>query len=640
MNAKQALATLIIFFGAGGTAYADSIDWEIANRFRSFDYHNGVEATTTSSREAAAKLFADYTGGGKAATVDDIGKLVIGATSPWTDAEAGPWIEDPFGPNPHYDRNFARLPSTLLIRASASFRESAADKVCLWTFEGVPVATRRCSRKFTLEIPAAGGSLTVAMADSDRSVSTLLNPTLRLVAGLGDSYGAGEGSPDVPTAWNKYAKNQGWAGLSETKINQVLVSHGAHWHSVRCNRSFYSYQNMVALWMAARDPHSVVAFLHFSCAGAEIIDGLLAPQRHIPGHKHGCASADPQDAQSAPPPTLDCDAPKSQITALVEALCDPANAEPGVEGVDANIHKNIVDKFAATQYAPGEPAWIDELVQCKGGREMLRPDVVMINIGGNDMGFAGVIGWGLIPLPRQSAVNGPATLGAKLLGDLISERIRDKDHLVCPEERSNICSSLTAKERIADLPKRFAALSYAIDKLVDPRKVVLNTYPNPLHDQAGEICANPKNLKWLIKPNEWDAVRLELPPYIRPERVPLNLIAEDAKTVEDAVVDRLNASLIAAAGTAGWLVGNTDGAFRGGGWCVGGLRQLGRPGDLSAWRAYDDRGRYIQTANDAFRTQWPKNSQGNFLYGLFHPNPWGYAKMGKAAADAIVSATK
>lgn len=57
----------------------------------------------------------------------------------------------------------------------------------------------------------------------------------------------------------------------------------ASWLDDQCHRSLYSHQNLASMWLASLDPHRVITIVHVSCSGAEIVDGLLAPQSDPPG---------------------------------------------------------------------------------------------------------------------------------------------------------------------------------------------------------------------------------------------------------------------------------------------------------------------------------------------------------------------
>ena len=88
-----------------------------------------------------------------------------------------------------------------------------------------------------------------------------VNPRDYLVVSMGDSYGSGEGNPDVP---QKFATDPIFG-------NQLpWVQRGPRWEDKRCHRSAKAGPAQAALQMEAADPHSSVTFLSFACSGANI----------------------------------------------------------------------------------------------------------------------------------------------------------------------------------------------------------------------------------------------------------------------------------------------------------------------------------------------------------------------------------
>ena len=97
----------------------------------------------------------------------------------------------------------------------------------------------------------------------------------KLIVGLGDSYAAGEGNPDLPAQFAQ--------GKDEHDIlaNVLLGKHLAitrspqsdddtrtMWLDRRCHRSMYSYQFKTALQLALMNPQQAITYVTFSCAGA------------------------------------------------------------------------------------------------------------------------------------------------------------------------------------------------------------------------------------------------------------------------------------------------------------------------------------------------------------------------------------
>jgi hypothetical protein len=123
----------------------------------------------------------------------------------------------------------------------------------------------------------------VSVRFSDGSFQIKSLPVLvedKLIVGLGDSYAAGEGNPDIPAQFTK--------GKSEKdilfKIKDVPAKDGdteAGWLERRCHRSMYSYQFKTALQFALTNPQKAVTFVTYSCSGAttgNIIDDKQSPK--------------------------------------------------------------------------------------------------------------------------------------------------------------------------------------------------------------------------------------------------------------------------------------------------------------------------------------------------------------------------
>ncbi|HEX2119133.1 MAG TPA: hypothetical protein VHF91_08110, partial [Acidimicrobiales bacterium] len=86
-----------------------------------------------------------------------------------------------------------------------------------------------------------------------------------LIVSLGDSYGSGEGSPDVPQ-----------------RIDSLgYVSAEARWQDRRCHRSAAAPSAQAAMTLEAADPHSTVTFLSFACSGATISQPYFGDQSNF-----------------------------------------------------------------------------------------------------------------------------------------------------------------------------------------------------------------------------------------------------------------------------------------------------------------------------------------------------------------------
>jgi hypothetical protein len=107
-----------------------------------------------------------------------------------------------------------------------------------------------------------------------------------LIAGLGDSYAAGEGNPDVPAQFLERESDTDFVWFwkfrrspRHDKIDQDIGGLAdVAWLDKRCHRSMYSFQFKAALRYALEHPQKSVTFASLSCSGAEIPELIDKPQ--------------------------------------------------------------------------------------------------------------------------------------------------------------------------------------------------------------------------------------------------------------------------------------------------------------------------------------------------------------------------
>ncbi len=102
------------------------------------------------------------------------------------------------------------------------------------------------------------------------------------IVAIGDSYGSGQGNPDIPLVAEPGYLGIGW-----------VLKEFPFWQDLTCNRSAYAASSLAAIELEASDPHSSVTYISFACSGASINTpryddddpnknagvGLLAPYR-------------------------------------------------------------------------------------------------------------------------------------------------------------------------------------------------------------------------------------------------------------------------------------------------------------------------------------------------------------------------
>ena len=582
------------------------IVWEVEQRFRNFDF--------LGTRDQASKIWGAYRlKPSDNSLIDWVVRLhEEGRQSPYA-TSSGAWNELANDPGSVYNPALVSQPTSYRVRAKAASLIDAETKRCEWAVDGVEVSDSPCAEEIALEVRPTGSTLQLRTSDG-ATVETSIRPSFRVLLGIGDSYGSGQGNPDVPTKWRSDLSTARWEpGYLEA--TRAFAAAPARWSSPRCNRSFWSQQHMIALALASRDPHSVYAFVHLACTGAEVVDGLLAPQRAPSGRAAECP--DPPTPRSSVDPA--CDVPYSQLAAAVSMLCKTTTVP-----VDAQKLRQISSRLKIS-HGRSQIRWIRELRECPNG-QLRKVDLTLLSVGGNDIGFSGVVAHALLP-PRSR------------WGPLVTQAVgktREVAKAVCPTPSSTggACVGLSATTRLKDLPSRLEALGAAIETLLDvpAKSVLITSYANPLRDTSNMICADPTG----TNNNRWQAMRLALPPFLNPAKWDLNLTYGEAITVDSTVIPGLNAALRDASLAYGWTWVDTSPALAGYGWCEGPHPRLDPPSTAWRWKPYSDTKRRIRTANDSLLTQWALEAgRRDWLAGVFHPNAIGHA----AIADiALVSA--
>ena len=115
---------------------AVSIDWEVGNRFRAFDYMQGNgELSAARSANLFEKLAPRPD---EPNTQSWIGRVIAAGGSPYAE-EGGPWIEDVSNGGPVYKAGFVELPERIVLRASLRGTNeelaSVQSETCAWRLD-------------------------------------------------------------------------------------------------------------------------------------------------------------------------------------------------------------------------------------------------------------------------------------------------------------------------------------------------------------------------------------------------------------------------------------------------------------------------------------------------------------------------
>ncbi|MDO5739866.1 MAG: PxKF domain-containing protein [Ornithinimicrobium sp.] len=147
-----------------------------------------------------------------------------------------------------------------------------------WSIDGEVVADRTHGCELSHRFPAEGDYQVMMTITTPEEDTTTVTETVTVkdwfIVSIGDSYGSGEGSPDVPQRFDD-------AGF---------VSAGARWVDQRCHRSANAGSAQAAIDIERSDRRSSVTFISLACSGATIDrtvhegdahmgSGILAPFR-------------------------------------------------------------------------------------------------------------------------------------------------------------------------------------------------------------------------------------------------------------------------------------------------------------------------------------------------------------------------
>jgi hypothetical protein len=491
----------------------------------------------------------------------------------------------------------------------------AAAVDCAWATE--PVGGREkparitmpCDQPVVMEIPYPQGALVNVSVGGVRVAEASTEVTDLLVVGLGDSFAAGEGNPDVPVRFSRErAADYGLMDKDKRPIgyparvgawrqigDAAFIDENPLWLDQACHRSLYSHQLRAALQLAVEAPHRAVTFVSYACSGAEILQGLFLRYK---GHEW-----------VPNPPDL------SQISAVAQAQCGRHQA--GSQDLPEAYHMK------------------GRLPELKGGLVLRKCDpdnarkidLLMLSIGGNDVGFSRLL---------ANAVLSDESL-LRSLGGWFGE----------------VHGFLAANAQIDKLEDLYKALNRALHNILhipwaEADRIILTSYPKlALLEDGNTVCPDGR------------AGMTVLPDFALSE-----IKARDSSVA----AGRLDAVMEDASRQHGWtFVKRHAQAFLGRGICAGWssnafstaddlrlprkINGAWEPYNPADWKPYASRQRWFRTPNDAFMTgnfhvsasmlqrvlkfqtfSWFQILLASTYSGAFHPTAEGQAAM----ADAVV----
>jgi hypothetical protein len=305
-----------------------------------------------------------------------------------------------------------------------------------WRIDGEEVGVETRCNGFEHEL--AEGEYTVSLVVEGRSGERMEQTqavVVRdiLIFGLGDSYGSGEGSPDV----------------------RELEEGGVRWQNERCHRSSQSGQVRAARIIEEADPHTSVTFVHVACSGGRIYRALLEGYDGI-----------------------DFEAEDEPLRAQIDRVAELAGDEEidalfvSIGGNDINFSKVVEACVLGKDCHQGSPE-IDPLLESTASLVC---------------GFTGSF-----EDECKSYLN-PDAIDMDSLDAATIFNIGSKDEYVVLVEGEEPVD--VRRDGLDDLPSNYDALALAIVETLgmDPAQVFLTEIPDVTRDEFGDLCAWPTEL--------------------------------------------------------------------------------------------------------------------------------------------------
>jgi hypothetical protein len=585
MSLSLTLWCAVLTFGLPSQlAIREPLDWRVKTPFRLFRAESDWERLRPLPCVSGSTAKCD------GSLQDWYSRVLEGRSDPWPKTAdtfwSGSLTSQPRGKGGqprHYAAEYLRPTKYTVVLL---LPPAVEGQLCRVTIANV-AADLACTQKVPLDVPAEGADITVA-SSSGRQWYGRVAVTDVLAVGLGDSYASGEGNPDFPAILRPVpSKIKGrplW--ISNYRIGSP-DEREASWFDDQCHRSLYSHQNLAAMWLAAQDPHRAVTFVHLSCSGAEILDGIVQPQFDPPG---GGSLA------------------QGQIRGLRDLLCTA-----GIARTDTN------------------------LAAC-------RPvDLLMLSIGGNDVGFAKYIVHLMAPAKARFGVLTP---GFRWLIRTFGKPLNE--HQVYG--------------RVTKLPsayRRLAAELKAAVRMSSTAQVLITEYPTPLFREDGTPCGQSVRdgcrSEAKCRKSAYDFLAFSTKPVFRlfgPWQFQISgpgPLTEHGLTITK-VINPLNQAIATAADSHGWTsVRSFVDAVMPHGICA--VKDPTNSADELGWSFVDDTGRWtrrdprewqpyapharwFRTLSDSALAQF-RNDQRGMLNGAFHPTAREHAEVAQALIGAI-----
>ncbi len=234
-------------------------------------------------------------------------------------------------------------------------------------------ATANCTSPVRLDIPYPAGGEVIIRSNGRFLGSRDVRVRDVFIVGIGDSFASGEGNPDNPVSLsptrsasygidaNKkvlagYPTRLGnWRKIGDKRFQQGA----AGWLSKACHRSLYSYQLRTALQLALENRKRAITYIGYACAGSEIPLGLFKRYKGTDWDKQY--------------PFF------PQISSVANEQCGEGHAA---------VEKDYSSAYSQLGKVPDLEMLV--LLKCKS-RSRRKIDLLLVSIGGNDVGFSRLV---------------------------------------------------------------------------------------------------------------------------------------------------------------------------------------------------------------------------------------------------------
>ncbi|WP_425991442.1 SGNH/GDSL hydrolase family protein [Brevundimonas sp. TWP2-3-2] len=320
---------------------------------------------------------------------------------------------------------------------------------CTWTIKGVDQVAPCVDWTIPVLVDDEYPVQVIRQADGARD-GTTIQVRDTLILALGDSFSAGEGNPH-----RQWRFENGLPAL---------------WLDARCHRSLMSAPALTAAYLARSNPHASVTLVHYGCSGASVADGLVTPWSQLET-------------------TADIREQYSHFGIEGEAF-----ARLRVVTTDPQLHDVPLSQLRQAQ--------ADLTVD---GR-LRQPDIILISIGGNDIGFASIVGG--LAAAGDTAIDLRADVGEGRLEQVIDRRayanfdqnswVQAARNVPCFGVERVQCMANRIEDRMygpsptpgrATLQSQYDTLSQALVPLAgsDSGRVLITHYPNFMTREADGV---------------------------------------------------------------------------------------------------------------------------------------------------------